>query len=151
MGPYFMPHIGTRGAGITESAPHEGATYPYPLLTGLDSSDPEVVTALVNALHEHFDDYKNADPGGIGWAIERQIFQWVVPYHRGSVAAFKALGVWSDADQAHNDRLLARQTRLSEAWAEMADSTLEGEAFRDAWMEIRYEALTSAGFDPIWK
>lgn len=151
MGPYFMPHIGTRGAGITVSAPHEGATYPYPLLTGLDSSDSEVVQALVNALHKHFDDYKNADPGGIGWAIDRQIFQWVVPYHRGAVAAYKALGVWSDADQAHNDRLLARQAKLREAWAEMAGSELDGEAFREAWMEKRFQALTSAGFDPIWK
>lgn len=151
MGPYFMPHVGTRGAAISESAPHEGGTYPYPLLTGLDSSDPAVVSALVRALHSHYDDYKDADPGSIGWAMDRQIFQWVVPYHDGAVAVFRELGVWSDADQAHNDLLLQRQAVLAAAWAEMAGSDLEGEAFRSAWMAKRREALSAAGFDPIWQ
>jgi len=151
MGPYFMPHIGTRGAGISAETPHEGGTYPYPLLTGLDSSDPEVVAALVHALHEHYEDYRDADPGGIGWALDRQIFQWVVPYHEGAVAAYRELGVWSDADQAHNDALIERQAVLASAWQEMADSELEGEDFRQAWMNRRGAALTAAGFDPLWQ
>jgi TRAP transporter TAXI family solute receptor len=150
IGPYFLPHIGTRGAGISVSAPHEGGTYPYPLLTGLDSSDPAVVTALVMALHEHYDDYKDADPGAIGWALDRQLFQWVVPYHAGAVAAYKTLGVWSDADQAHNDRLLERQALLARTWATMAEVDLEDDAFRTAWMERRRAALIAEGFDPIW-
>ena len=62
---------------ISEESPHEGGTYPYPLLTGLDSSDSAIVEALVMALHEHYDDYKDADPGAIGWALDRQLFQWV--------------------------------------------------------------------------
>ncbi|MGE0623265.1 MAG: TAXI family TRAP transporter solute-binding subunit [Pseudomonadales bacterium] len=148
--PYFFPHTATRGAGITAAAPHEGANYPYPLLTGLDSSDSAVVAALVMALHTHYDDYKDADPGAIGWALERQIFQWVVPYHEGAVAAFRTLGVWSEADQAHNDRLLARQALLGHAWQEMQGSDLEGEAFVEAWMTRRREALQAEGFDPIW-
>lgn len=151
LGPYFMPHIGTRGAGISASEPHEGGTYPYPLLTGLDSSDPVVVSALVHALHEHYDDYRDADPGAIGWALDRQIFQWVVPYHEGAVAAYRALGVWSDADQAHNDALIERQAVLARAWQEMAGTDLEGDAFRAAWMEKRASALEAAGFDPIWR
>ena len=151
MGPYFMPHIGTRGAAISEAEPHEGGTYPYPLLTGLDSSDPGVVSALVRALHTYYDDYKDADPGSIGWALDRQIFQWVVPYHEGAVAVFRELGVWSDEDQAHNDNLLKRQAVLAAAWSEMAESELEGDAFRAAWMAARNEALTAAGFDPIWR
>jgi TRAP transporter TAXI family solute receptor len=151
MGPYFMPHIGTRGASISESAPHEGGTYPYPLLTGLDSSDAAVVGELVRALHEHYDDYKNADPGSIGWALDRQIFRWVVPYHEGAVRMYRELGAWSDEDQAHNEALLERQAVLGSAWAEMSDSDLEGDAFRAAWMAKRKAALTGAGFDPIWE
>ena len=154
IGPYFLPHMDTRGAGISEATPHEGGTYPYPLLTGLESSDPAVVRALVLALHEHYADYKDADPGAIGWALERQLFQWVVPYHAGAVDAFRTLGVWKAADQAHNDHLLARQVVLARAWQdwrEMANSELEGEAFRDAWMEKRRAALESEGFDPIWR
>ena len=151
MGPYFLPHVATRGAGISAAAPHEGGTYPYPLLTGLERSDPALVAALVKALVAHYDDYRDADPGSIGWALDRQQFQWVVPYHRGAVSAYRELGVWSDADQAHNDRLLERQGLLAAAWADMAGSDLAGDAFRAAWMEKRREALESAGFDPIWQ
>lgn len=150
VGPYFIPHIGTRGAMISEDAPHEGGTYPYPLLTGLDNSDPEVVGALVMALHEHYADYKDADPGAIGWALDRQMFQWVVPYHEGAVQAYRDLGVWSAEDQAHNERLLARQALLARNWQEMEDSSLEGDDFREAWMEKRRQALEAEGFDPIW-
>ena len=75
----------------------------------------------------------------------------MVPYHQGAVAVFRELGVWSEADQAHNDALLERQAVLSAAWARMADSDLEGDAFRAAWMAVREEALTAAGFDPIWR
>jgi len=150
VGPYFIPHIGTRGAMMSEASPHEGGTYPYPLLTGLDSSDPEIVEALVMALHEHYDDYKDADPGAIGWALDRQLFQWVVPYHEGAVRAFETLGVWTETDQAHNDRLLARQALLARTWEQMADLDLEDDAFRQAWMEKRRAALQAEGFDPIW-
>jgi hypothetical protein len=135
---------------ISEDMPHEGGTYPYPLLTGLDTSDPGVVSALVMALHEHYDDYKDADPGAIGWALDRQKFRWVVPYHEGAVQAYRELGVWADADQAHNERLLARQALLARAWLEMEDSSLEGDDFREDWMQRRKAALEAEGFDPIW-
>lgn len=149
--PYFFPHVATRGAGISAEHPHEGGNYPYPLLTGMDSSDAAVVEALVMALHTHYDDYRNADPGAIGWALDRQIFQWVVPYHDGAVAAFRKLGVWTDADQQHNDSLVRRQALLARAWQDMQETDLEGDAFVDAWMTHRREALTAEGFDPIWR
>jgi hypothetical protein len=136
---------------ISEENPHEGGTYPNPLLTALDTSDPQIVEALVMALHTHYDDYKDADPGAIGWALDRQLFQWVVPYHKGAVQAFVSLGVWTDEDQAHNDNLLERQRVLREAWQKMSDANLEGDAFRTAWMVERRSALEAAGFDPIWR
>jgi TRAP transporter TAXI family solute receptor len=151
VGPYFSPHIATRGAAISASAPHEGATYPYPLLTGLDTSDPGVVEALVMALHEHYDDYRDGDPGAIGWALDRQLLQWVVPYHRGAIAAYRALGVWTEQDQAHNDRLIERQALLARAWREMEDVALDGEAFATVWMAKRRAVLEAQGFDPIWR
>ena len=99
---------------------------------------------------EHYDDYSDADPGSIGWALDRQIFRWVVPFHDGAVRAYKELGVWTEEDQAHNDQLIARQEVLAEAWQSM-DSSLEGEAFEQAWRARRIEALSAAGFDPIWQ
>ena len=148
--PYFSRHIATRGANISAASPHEGGTYPYPLLTGLADSDPAIVAALVHALHDHYADYKDADPGAIGWALERQLFEWVVPYHAGAVTAYRSLGVWTDAAEVHNQDLLRRQQVLADAWEKMLTSSLEGDAFVESWLKARISSLEANGFDPIW-
>ncbi len=53
------------------------------------------------------------------WQIDAQAFLWFVPYHQGAVTYFKELGVWTDAAQAHNDHLIARQDALAAAWQEL--------------------------------
>ena len=149
--PYFTPHVATRGAGISQAAPHEGATYPYPLLIGLDSTPPELAHAMARVIHRHYDDFKDADPGAIGWAMDRQLFDWVVPYHEGAVRYFREVGVWTEAHQAHNDRLLERQRVLAQAWQTMQGSgAADDDAFVAAWLAVRADALTAAGFDPVW-
>jgi TRAP transporter TAXI family solute receptor len=149
--PYFTPHMGTRGAGISAAEPHEGATYPYPLLIGLDSTDEDVVHDLAHVIHRHYDDFKNADPGAIGWAMDRQLFDWVVPYHAGAVRYFREIGVWNEAREAHNQRLLQRQRVLADAWREVEGRDIPSdEAFTDAWLAARTKALVAAGFDPVW-
>lgn len=151
LAPYFTPHVATRGTGISVEHPHEGATYPYPLLIGLDTADETVVHALARAIHRHYDEFRNADPGAVGWAIDRQIFDWVVPYHAGAVRYFREIGVWSDAHQAHNERLIERQRVLAEAWrALQAERFSSDAAFVEAWLAARAAALQAAGFDPVW-
>jgi TRAP transporter TAXI family solute receptor len=149
--PYFTRHIATRGAAISTAEPHEGATYPYPLLIGLDSTDEAMVHDLARVIHRHYDEFKNADPGAVGWAMDRQLFEWVVPYHAGAVRYFREIGVWNDQREAHNQRLLERQRVLAETWRKVsARNIADDEAFTDAWLVARVEALTAAGFDPIW-
>jgi uncharacterized protein len=151
VGPYITPHVATRGAGISEANPHEGGTYPYPLLIGLDTTDDAMVYAVTRAIHEHYDDYKDADPGAIGWALDRQLLQWVVPYHPGAVRYLREAGVWSDAEDAHNARLLERQRVLGEAWATLDRKDFASDAaFVSRWLEVRTAALQAAGFDPVW-
>lgn len=147
--PFMQKHIATRGAAISEANPHEGATYPYPMLITLADQDEQLVHDLAKAIHLHYEEYKNADPGSIGWAIGRQNFQWVVPFHQGAVRYFKAIGVWSDADDAHNTRLIQRQTVLATAW--QAHQAEKPDEFSAAWMVRRAAALDAAGFDPIWR
>ncbi len=149
--PYFIKHVATRGAGISASQPHEGATYPYPLLIGLDSTDADMVHAVAEVIHHHYDEFKNADPGAVGWAMDRQRFDWVVPYHEGAVRYFRKIGVWSDAFEAHNRRLLERQRVLGEAWRTVKARSFDSDqAFTDAWLAARVQALEAAGFDPVW-
>jgi uncharacterized protein len=149
--PYFTPHMATRGAGISADAPHEGATYPYPLLIGLETTDAGMIHALARVIHRHYDEFKDADPGAIGWSMDRQLFDWVVPYHEGAVQYFREAGVWNDTREAHNQRLLERQRVLARAWQQINERDFpSAAAFRETWLEARVAALEAAGFDPIW-
>ena len=150
--PFFAPHIATLGAGLSKANPHEGATYPYPILTTYAGRSGGMVHAMTKAMVELFPDYRDAVPGADGWAIDRQTFDWVVPYHEGAVRYLLEAGVWTPAHQTHNDRLIARQTVLAEAWKGMeAQRSLADEAFAAAWVGVRAAALDRAGFDPYWR
>ncbi|MEE8244546.1 MAG: TAXI family TRAP transporter solute-binding subunit [Pseudomonadales bacterium] len=150
--PYFSKHIGTRGAQMSVDQPHEGVTYPYPLLIGLDHTDETLVYEMARVIHRHYDEFKDADPGAIGWALDRQLKQWVVPWHQGTVRYFRELGVWSAADEAHNQRLLERQSVLQAAWDEhIGVEDEESDEFQSAWQVSRVAALEAAGFDPVWR
>ncbi len=148
--PYFVRNIGTRGTGLSEENPHEGARYPYPILMTLEGQDEAEVYSLTRALVEEFDNYSAAEPAAAGWALDKQILQWVVPYHPGAIAYFTEIGKWDAAAQAHNDGLLERQQVLAAAWSGM-DKGLEQEAFKSNWMEVRAAALEKAGLNPIWR
>jgi TRAP transporter TAXI family solute receptor len=153
--PYLQPNIATRGAGISDAQPHEGGTYPYPILTTLASQDESLVTALTRAMHEGYAQYKDADPGSIGWQIDRQQFQWLVPYHPGAIAYFRSLGLWTEAMDAHQAQLLRRQVVLARAWQAFNRGTgavlNDDKAWDLAWMQTRAQYLHQAGFDPIWR
>lgn len=148
--PYFVPNMGTRGTAMSAENPHEGARYPYPILMTLAGQDKDEVYSLTRALVEEFGSYSAAEPAAKGWAMDKQIFQWVVPYHDGAVAYFKEAGKWTGEMQAHNDKLIERQKVLADAWAG-TDKKLEGDAFKTKWMEVRATALKKAGLDPIWQ
>jgi TRAP transporter TAXI family solute receptor len=149
--PFFTPHMATRGAGISQDKPHEGATYPYPLLITLAKQDAKLVRDLAQVIHKHYDAYKNADPGAVGWALERQIFKWSVPFHPGAIDYFRSIGAWGADKDAHNDRLLERQAVLSRAWQSHRAEGLSGDSARTAWYATRAQALEAAGFDPVWR
>lgn len=149
--PYYTPHVATRGTGISEASPHEGATYPYPILVTLDSQKEDMVFNLTRALHEGFDDYRNADPGSLGWSMARQNFMWVVPFHDGAIRYFKQIGVWTSEMATHNERLIQRQTVLANAWQAMQTLGItDKQEFQSTWMKVRALRLQQAGFDPVW-
>lgn len=149
--PYLIPHIATRGAQISVDNPHEGATYPYPILIALADQDEALVHDLAKVIHVHYDEYKDADPGAIGWAMDRQLFNWVVPFHAGSVRYFKSIGVWNESLAAHNERLIERQNVLADAWQDYKGIADDDDNFSLGWMKIRVAALEKNGFDPIWR
>lgn len=146
--PFFVPFMGTEGAGISKEKPVEAATYPYPILITYQRQNADLVYNMTKAMYAFFDDYKAGAPGNNGWDIKRQIFDWVVPYHDGAIKYYKEIGAWKPEHQAHNDKLLKRQDTLAKAWAEVnKNAPADAAAFKKAWYTARLAALKSGGFD----
>ncbi len=148
--PFFFPFMGTEGAELSRDKPAESATYPYPILMTYATQDANLVYNMTKAMVETYDMYKSAAPGNAGWAVERQNFAWVIPFHDGAIRFWKEMSQWKPEHQAHNDKLLQRQKVLAAAWAEVKrGSHANDEAFVKAWQKMRADALTKAGFDPV--
>ena len=121
-------------------------------MTTLATQDNDLAYSLTRAINENYDDFKDSDPGAIGWALESQVFQWVVPYHEGAVNYWREIGVWTDAIEAHNQSLISRQQVLAAAWTEMtARGISDRDAFVEAWLSLRTQRLEEAGLDPVWR
>lgn len=153
--PYYEPNEATIGAApVSEETPHMGGNYGYPIISTYADQDDELVYQQTRMIVELNDDYKDAFPGNDGYAIDRQRFQWVIPYHPGAVRYYKERGVWTDEDDAHNERLIRRQELLADAWENALEERDAKDVpirdFPDLWMKIRTEALESEGFEPYW-
>lgn len=148
--PFFFPFMGSEGADLDQNNKVESASYPYPILMTYEKQDPKTVYAMTKAMVETFDDYKDAAPGNNGWAVDRQNFAWVIPFHEGAINYWKEKGVWKPEHQAHNDKLIARQKVLADAWKTVqAANHADDKAFEQAWMKTRAEALKKANLDPV--
>lgn len=140
--PWFVPH------DAADDAPHDGAHYPYAFLVALDETKAELAYNMTKALVVLHPRYQGKVFAIDGWHIDEQDLLWFVPYHEGAVAYFREHGVWSDAAQAHNDKLIARQEALAAAW-----QALKAEAPADwqaAWAERRHRALKDGGFQLVF-
>lgn len=146
--PHFVPHVGTMGANMSRDNPLNCASFPYPVLIHYAGQDDDLVYNVVRAVSEQAPSFAAAEPTADGWADDRQVFRWVVPFADGAIRHWRAIGRWTDEDQAHNDRLIARQAVLAEAWE--AYRAAPAEDFAAGWMQARAAALTGAGFEPYW-
>jgi uncharacterized protein len=148
--PFFVPAMGTEGAGISKDKPVEAATYPYPILITYKNQNPDLVYNMTKAMVVNFDGYKDGAPGNNGWDMKRQIFNWVVPWHDGAIKYFKEIGAWKPEHQATNDKLIKRQEVLAKAWATHSNGKhADDAAFMKDWMKARADALQKAGMDPV--
>lgn len=141
--PQFSPRVGTLGPGMSAENPLDCAGFPFPVMLAYDEQDPDLVYNMTKAIDAQYDAYVDIEAGMMGWSAERQNFQWVLPYHDGAIQFWKEKGVWDDADQAHNDALIARQALLSAAWDGMGEVSDADVASK--WPAIRDAALEGAG------
>ena len=144
--PWLVPHVATSGVGLSEEVKHVGGTFGYPVFITYDRMSDQAAYEMVKLMHDRYGKYKDAHASAKGFALDRQVFQWILPFHAGAIKLFKEEGKWSAEDQAHNDSLLARQDVLKKTW----DASGKGADYA-TWMKARYEALTAAGYDAVWK
>lgn len=144
--PWFAPHVGTSGVGLSKEKTLEGASYGYPILITYDWQSDQAVYELTKLLHTKYDKYKDAHASAAGFAMEKQVFDWIIPYHKGAIKYFKEIGVWKDSYDKHNDKLLERQAVLEAAWKKVGE-----DAPYETWMAERAKALKAAGFAPVWE
>jgi len=148
--PFFVPNTATVGANIDGGGKYEGAGYAYPVLIAMADQDADLVYNMTKAMVELFDQYDGKAPGISGWALSKQNFEWVVPYHEGAIRYYQEIGKWSDAAQAHNDELIARQAALAKAWQELKAGDVSDDAWEETWSEARRAALKAGGFSVVF-
>jgi uncharacterized protein len=124
------------------------AGYAYPVLMTYAAQDEDLTYNMTKAMFEFFDAYAGEAPGINGWALDKQNFKWVAPYHDGAIRYFTEIGVWSDDAQSHNDNLIARQAALRQAWEELKAEAPEN--WEEAWDAKRREALSGGGFAVVF-
>ncbi len=142
--PYYIKVRATVGATIDDTDGRDMAAFPYPILIGYDTTDEDVSYNMTKAIFELLPDYTGKAPGIGGWAMEFQQFDWVIPYSQGAIRYYKEAGVWTDAAQAHNDKLIARQEALAAAWEDLKAEAPDN--WNEAWPKKRREALAAGGF-----
>ena len=152
IGPYYAPHKATCGVGVSAQNPVELPNYPYPIFTAYASQPADVVYGIAKSMIVNYAAYKDNAPGAAGLELKRQNLAWVLPYHEGTVKAFKEAGVWKPEHEAHNQKALKRQETLAAAWSAYLKTNPpeDRDAFRKAWMTVRNSTLQKAGFETIF-
>lgn len=145
--PWYVQGICTKGPGIPGGR-SEGIASVYPILVSTTDTGDDVAYGMVKAMVEGFDAYKEGAPGAEGWAIEQQLDDFYLPWHPGAVQYLKEVGRWSDAAQANQERLLARQAVLKKAWD--AYTANPADDFDKGWMTARADALSGAEMEVIF-
>ena len=145
--PRWIQKVAKEGVNIPKDG-IEMVSSPDMTLSTMSGRDDGLVYAMVKAIYDDFDNISKATPTTYGLAADRQILNYVVPFHDGAIRYFKEAGLWNDELQAHNDALVKRQDVLAAAWNETTDRGISDDAeFAAAWKEARIKALEAAGFE----
>ncbi|MFN4090687.1 MAG: TAXI family TRAP transporter solute-binding subunit, partial [Alphaproteobacteria bacterium] len=90
VGPYFSKHTCTESAGNLPA--WEAATYPYPVINNYAHHSADTAYAVTKAMFEQAPNFIPAAPAATGYALDRQVFDWVLPFHEGAIRYYKEIG-----------------------------------------------------------
>jgi uncharacterized protein len=142
--PFFQAYKETVGAGISEAKPANILAYRYPILVVRADMDDKTAYAMIKALDETYDMYKDATKVMPRWKLDVAGTPAIdAPFHAGAIRYLKEKGIWTAEHQKWNDDRLARLNALRGAWTK---ALVEGkgksdEEFAKIWDEQREKAL----------
>ena len=155
--PWWSRQVVKVGIDITKNTSggktFQGNVQPYPIFVSTPKGSDDLAYGLTKAVMDRYEEIKDSGPSMSGYQIARQNLKWVFPYHPGSIKYFKEKGLWGDAEEAHNKKMLKRQDVLAAAWKTYsgANSGKDDAAFVKGWQSARADALAKAGMDVPFK
>jgi TRAP transporter TAXI family solute receptor len=124
----------TVGVSISEEDPAELLGYRYPQLSVSAEADEDEIYNMVKALDQSFDLYKDATKVIAKWGIKHSgVTPAGAPFHEGAIRYLKEAGVWTDSDDAWNERALARSEAVKAAWNAAIEKAEEDEISAKDW------------------
>jgi len=114
-----------------------GLSHPYPILLTTAHKSEDEVYALTKAMSENLDAIQEHTPSAEGWNLSWQNLTWVMPYHNGAIRYFQEVGIWSDAAQFHQLKLVKRQNALIAAFKSYNAANPDKESFVSGWRYTR--------------
>lgn len=144
--PIFAPAPATVGANLSEEEPVDMLAYRYPVITALEDTSADKVYAMMKAMDEAYDLYKDTTPVMSRWALDTAATPPIdAPFHEGAIRYLEEKGLWTEEFQAWQEQRLARLHALEAAWEE---AVAEGEGtdddeFAEIWERHRTRALES--------
>lgn len=115
----------TNGPGQEEGQEDNALYYSVPVISKT-STPADTVYALVSALHDDFDAYKDVTQTTSGWSIdEAQLVPTEVPFHEGLVRFLDEQGEWTEEAEEKNNELIERGEALRAGWDEYVEQTDE--------------------------
>ena len=146
---FFAPSVETVGAAIPEGGVAL-VGYRYPMVVTYAGTSADEVYAVIKAMDEAFDGYKDATPGADRWAIEAAgVPPADAPWHDGAIRYLKEKGVWTAEHDAWQAERLDRMEKVKAAWEEATDAfetklsagEMKGSDFPAFWATFKQEKL----------
>ncbi|MCF8483012.1 MAG: TAXI family TRAP transporter solute-binding subunit [Rhodospirillum sp.] len=130
---FLSPAQAKLGAGLSEENPVWMLGYRYPMITTYADTSEGEVYAMVKALDEAYDGYKNTTPTSSGWTLSEALRTPAdAPFHPGAVRYAKEKGIWTDEDEAWNNARLARMEKVQTSWTEALDAFTQDRVAKSA-------------------
>ena len=151
--PWYYKSICADGPGVKNGpgavdGKQESIASIYPILVSTSDTSDDTAYGMTRAMVDNIADYQEGAPGAYGWALDKQIEDFYLPTHPGTIRFLKEKNAWSAVAQANHEKMMQRQDVLKKAWdAHVASKPAD---FDKAWMAARAKALTDAGFEPVF-